>query len=361
MSTQPTNPDPLARTPSPTITRRRFLQSSAATAALLALPSFVRSDPTTSPAPPRTRPYGFLSSAILHPQSDDEARLRVRTMARDFGIREFQFYDWFADYSTPTRGDTWTDPYFRRHPISLRTIQVSLDQIHQEGGRAWAYIQSVAAEEQDLADPAADIYKIIDSAGRWYWHPMSSPNPRFPTYLPNAAWARHMVNRWAEPVKNLGFDGIHWDTLGRIADHYPSETAAIHAFIRTAHTLLQPLGLKQTLNFVDLAWWDRALVRDHLEFAYAETWSNDTADRYFTEMAHPDLSAKGGVWAMYPTTAVPAGQTATDLIRTRHERARRHGLSYLIVGDGARRMQKEYWPDTLPLTAPEATLLRPTP
>ncbi len=302
--------------------------------------------------------YGFLSPAVMGPQPEDSVRARIAIMARQFGIRQFQFYDWFADYSTPVAGDNWTDPYFRRISISRRTIQLSIDEVHRQGGRAWAYVQTVASEDQGLEDPKRGIFKLIDGNGKWHWHPPGTDKPRFPTYFANAAWARHMTQLWAPAVKNLGFDGIHWDTLGRIAGDYGAETDGIHAFLQTARPLVEQSGLRQTMNMVDMAWWDREIVRGQLEFPYVEAWSNDTANRYYSEMDSSYFSGVRGVIAMYPSTAMPAGSTATDVIRARHNEALKHHLSYLIIGDGARRMKNEYWPDTVPLSATEIALLQ---
>ena len=279
-------------------------------------------------------------------------------MVQEYGIREFQFYDWFADYSTPVAGQHWTDSYFHRIAISRHTIEISIDEVHRQGGRAWAYVQAVGAEERGLENPQQDIWKLRDAQNEWYWHPPGTDPPRFPTYFANAAWARHMASRWARPVKELGFDGIHWDTLGRLAGDYAAETAGMHAFIQTARKLLQDQGLYQTMNMVDLAWWDRQLVRDNLEFPYVEAWSTTTVKRYYDEMDHPDMTGMRGVIAMYPTVALSAGETETEAICARHNESRKHRLVYLVVGDGARRMKNQYWPETVPLTAAEHACLR---
>jgi hypothetical protein len=302
--------------------------------------------------------YGFLSSKVLGPHEQSEIRARVDTMARDYGIREFMFYDWCADYSHPVAGERWTDPFFHRHPISRRTIEISIDEIHRKGGRAWAYVQAIAAEEQNLEDPKRDIWKLRDAKGEWYWHPPDVKKPRFPTYFANAAWTGLMVDRWARPAKQLGFDGIHWDTLGRIAGDGGAEAAGMHAFIATAHRLLEHEGLRQTMNMVDLAWWDRALVRHELEFSYAKTWSQKVCAQYFGEMDRAGMVGVRGVLAMYPSTALPAGTTEAEAVCTRHAEAKKHRLTYLIVGDGACRMKNEYWPETIPLNAEENDCLR---
>jgi hypothetical protein len=302
--------------------------------------------------------YGFISSAVLGPQPEAAIRARIATMAREYAIREFQFYDWFADYSTPVRGADWTDPYFRRSPISRHTIEVSIDEVHRQGGRAWAYVQAVGAEEQDLEDPRRDIRKLRDAKGQWHWHPPRVEKPRFPTYFANTAWAKLMVSRWVGPIKQLGFDGVHWDTLGPIAGDYGAETAGMHAFIKTARGLLQKEGLRQTLNMVELSWWDRTVVRKTLEFPYAETWSRHAEDHYYAEMDKRDMKGVRGVLAMYPSVAVPTGWSETDVICARHNEARKHHLVYLVVGDGARRMKNEYWPQTIPLTPAETACLQ---
>lgn len=346
--------------------RRRFLAITGRAAALtatgaVALPA-LEANPVGAASSAKIRgligEYGFLTSAVLGPRFQEEVRGRVATMARDYGVREFQFYDWFADYSTPVRGARWTDPYFRQTEISRRAIESSIDEVHRQGGRAWAYVQSVGAEEQNLEGLARGIKKLLDGNGKWHWHPPGSDNPRFPTYFPNAAWAEHMVERWAPAIKALGFDGIHWDTLGRIAGNYRQETKGIRAFIQTARKRLEALGLRQTLNMVDLAWWDRTVVRDYLEFPYVETWSPESAARYYAEMDKVDMAGHGGVFAMYPSVCVPPAWTETDVIRARRNEGRKHRLAYLVVGDGARRMKGQYWPETIALTEADNAILR---
>jgi hypothetical protein len=331
----------------------------AGAAAIASVPvaSIIAASASSQPTTGLRGVYGFLTYASFAPQPEADIRNRIATMAGDFGVREFQFYDWFADYSTPTRGDQWTDAFFRKSPISRRSIEICIDEIHKHGGRAWAYVQAVAAEENDLADPQRDIHKLIGKYGKWYWH-APGEHPRFPTYFANAAWARFQCARWLEPIAAIKFDGVHWDTLGAIAGDRGAETAGIHAFLATAKPLVEQVGLKQALNFVDMAWWNRDVARQLVEFPYVEAWSQATADRFYSEMEAPDMQHVRGVMAMYPTTAARAGVETVELIRERFEACKKRRLSYLIVGDGARRMKNEYWPNTVPLSPAEVELLR---
>lgn len=285
--------------------------------------------------------YGYLTA--FHCQSDSEARGRIRTMAREFGIGEFQLYDWFADYSTPTSGSRWTDPFFRKREICRQTLTTYIDEIHRQGGRAWAYVQAVGAEETSWANPVRQIFPLMHN-GQWHRHAN-----RFPCYFLNPAWARHMVERWAPAVRELGFDGIHWDTLGALAPNYAAEAAGVHAFLKATQAELRRYGLLQTMNFVDMAWWDTGVVIATVEFPYAEVWSQAKQQAYFAAMRHPLLLKRRGALGFYPNAAPSPGRTGTQTLIDRHREARRQGLAYIAVADGVRRVVNEYWPITEPM------------
>src|SRR5215471_4952588 len=86
--------------------------------------------------------YGFLTDFTC--QSEADARGRIDTLVNTFHVTDVQFYDWFADYSTPTSGSSWTDPWFHAHQICRDTILFYIDELHRIGARAWAYVQSIA-------------------------------------------------------------------------------------------------------------------------------------------------------------------------------------------------------------------------
>jgi Glycosyl hydrolase family 66 len=294
--------------------------------------------------------YGFLTDYRSYPEA--QARGRVATLAQTFGIKEFQFYDWFATYSKPTNGSSWPDPFKHEREIYLETILTYIDEIHRRGGRAWAYVQAVGADEADLADPSAGIYPLLDRDGKWYGHPPEDPS--FWTYFLNAAWADRMTGIWGPPVKNLGFDGIHWDTLGRKAGDYASEVNGTHAFLRRAKGSLAALGLSQTLNFVDLAWWDPDLVASGLvAFPYAEVWTMTSERSYYAHMNDPALARMWGVMAFYPTVDNPEGWTDSEVMLARWAEAPKHRLMYLILGDYENRLVGPYFPDATPLSPSE--------
>jgi len=301
--------------------------------------------------------YGFLTD--YGPMSEEEARARIDTMVAEFHVTDVQFYDWFASYEMPTAGAVWKDPYLHQRDISEQTIRWYIDQLHRNGARAWAYVQSIAAENDSLANDKTGIFKLIDGAGNWFR--FGFPPDSHPTYFANAAWADHQVATWAPAIAGLGFDGVHWDSLGRIAGNYPSETAGFHAFLRRAAPQLAKHRLMQTMNFVDLNWWDESLL-DVVAFLYAEVWSGGSQQGLHAAMGSAAIQARGGVMAFYPLVD-DAGQRTNSLalqqaaMIARWNDAPDHHLRYLVVGDGARRLVSEYFPDAVPLTPDEVDAL----
>jgi hypothetical protein len=293
--------------------------------------------------------YGYLTA--FHCQSDAEARGRIRTMALDFGIQEFQLYDWFADYSTSTRGIRWTDPFFHKREICRQTLRAYVDEIHRQGGRAWAYVQAVGAEETTWADPAKEIFPLMPN-GQWYRHA-----GRFPCYFLNAAWAEHMVRHWAPTVREMGFDGIHWDTLGALAPDHMAETGSVHAFLKTTQKALEAIGLNQTMKLVDMAWWDPDAAMNRVGFPYVEVWSIAKQQAYFQAMSQPPLPQRRGVLAFYPSAFPPPGWPTANINSARHRDAVRRRMAYIAVADGARRVVNEYWPNTVPISPAERKVL----
>jgi hypothetical protein len=272
-------------------------------------------------------------------------------MVQTFGITDVQFYDWFVDYQTPTSGDKWTDPWSHSRQTCLTTIHWYLDELHHKGARAWAYVQSIASEDPNLADSQIGIYELADADGNRV--SMSG----HPLYFANAAWADHQVSVWAQAIADLGFDGVHWDTLGPKAGDYGAEAAGFHAFLEEAAQRLSSFGLQQTMNFVEVSWWDDSLL-DLLAFPYAEVWSMTKEQQLYATMDSPGMQGRWGVMPFYPSVDAPSGWTQSQVMLARWNEAPKHHLRYLIIGDGEQRLVREYFPDNLPLTPDEVTALQ---
>jgi hypothetical protein len=163
-------------------------------------------------------------------------------------------------------------------------------------------------------------------------------------------------------MKDLGFDGIHWDTLGPKAGDYGSEVSGTHAFLRRAKGSLAGLGLSQTMNFVNLAWWNPGLVASGLvAFPYAEVWSHALEESYYAAMNDRALAGMWGVMAFYPMVDKPEGWTDSEVMLARWAEAPKHRLMYLILGDDERRLADAYFPDATPLSPSEKATIAASP
>lgn len=289
--------------------------------------------------------YGFLTFFTCG-YRDEEINSLINPMIDGYGIKEFQFQTWFKSYSEPTNiyHDSWLEAYSHRDLICEDSIKRLIQQIHKRGGRAWAYVQAMGSEYNNLP-----YTKILDNNGNQYMH-----GGRFYVYALNSAWADYQVNIWANEIKNLGFDGIHWDTLGPLNGQRASD---VYAFFIRAHDLLEQKGLAQTFNFVDMSWWDRDKIKSYLEFPYAEVWTTPTAYNYYSEMDN-NMGGKWGVFAMYPGVEMPSGWTESQTMLARWKEAPKHHLVYLVVGNGNVRMKGRgldwSWYGVVPIT-PEET------
>jgi hypothetical protein len=302
--------------------------------------------------------YGFLTDYRC--QSEASARAKIDTLVDTFHISDVQLYDWFASYSQPTAGASWSDPWFRVRPICRQTIAWYIDELHVKHARAWAYVQAIAAEEETWTSEPAGIAPLRKADGSWlHLKNELRPPDGVPTYLPGDGWARHQVEVWGRAVAELRFDGIHWDTIGAVAGDYAAETRGIRAFLRTAGPLLAALGLKQTMNFVDVSWWDESLLAD-VAFPYMEVWpggSSSHEQMLYDAMSTPAMQRRWGVMAFYPSSGMPAGWTQSQTMIARWRSAPAHHLRYLVVGDGRKRLVNEYFPSAVPLTDDEVTAL----
>lgn len=319
------------------------------------------------------RNYGYLS---LFNVSAEAARDAVRQLHRDFGIVDFQFYDAFYTYSQPVHPtkDSWISKpsgCFTKQPrvVHAATIKAYTDEIRKlpsGRGRSWMYVQSVAADE-----PFSHHSKFLPYSNRdgtqVSWNGLDG-NRCLYTYLLSRSWADHMVDLWAPAAVSLGFDGIHWDQLGRVSDDAEQNALmarGIRDFLHAARQRLSSkFGLAQTFNFVDGFGWHESLYSGGrgsgtVEFPYWECWSDATEWIFwslfnFSQEARDRSHARGhAVFARYPGPGCcgnPDSSPLDDLMWERWMRAASGCTSYLVLGDGDRHLVNEYFPSGKAMT-----------
>lgn len=242
---------------------------------------------------------GFDDYDILEPLIDE--------LMDKYGMRDFQFYDWFSNYSgkntfdaqSPSPAspvylenwwncDTWKDAYWVSREISRNVIFQAIQQIRKKGGRSWAYVQAQASEDLHLADEGSKT-PGIKQLGNSFRH--AGNGSMVGGYLQNAALAEYQCNAWMQPVLDLGFFGIHWDLF----DDTPHPQESLD-FIQKAKEILKDNCLYQTFNDINL----HQNISDNLTyfsismspledgllfFPYAEVWSDSVSQDYVNSHA----------------------------------------------------------------------------
>jgi hypothetical protein len=319
------------------------------------------------------RNYGYLT---LFNISEAAARETVRTLHRDFGIVDFQFYDAFYTYSQPVHPtrDSWISKpsgCFTKQPrvVHAATIKAYTDEIRKLPGglgRSWMYVQAVAADEPMSHHITFLPYTHRDGT-QVSWNGLDGNHCLY-TYLLSSKWAAHMVDLWAPAAVSLGFDGIHWDQLGRVSDDASQNAMmarGIRDFLQGARQRLNSkFGLAQTFNFVDGFGWHESLYSGErgsgtVEFPYWECWSDATEWIFwslfnFSQQASDRSHDRGhAVFARYPGPGCcgnPDSSPLDDLMWERWMRAASGCTSYLVLGDGDRHLVNEYFPSGEALT-----------
>eukprot|EP00928_Gymnodinium_smaydae_P034732 TRINITY_DN24549_c0_g1_i1.p1 TRINITY_DN24549_c0_g1~~TRINITY_DN24549_c0_g1_i1.p1 ORF type:complete len:404 (-),score=41.72 TRINITY_DN24549_c0_g1_i1:3-1214(-) len=312
--------------------------------------------------------YGFLTRFNI---SEAEARSAVRQMFNDFGIVDFQFYDAFESYSTPfpahlNSSSSWISKpsaCFTDQPrlVKAAAIHAYIDEIKRlpvhGGGRPWLYVQAVAADEpaSSLQGGKFDPYTLKNGT-QITW---TADKRCFYTYQLTSAWADRMVGLWGNAAKSFGFHGIHWDQLGRVSDDdgQNSKMASnLRIFLQRSHKRLwDEWRLRQTMNFVDGFGWhpsfyDSSSSHNVIQFPYWEVWADATEWIYwsmFNYSGEPLQQQGRPVIARYPDPsccANPSGSSADDLMWARWNMAASACGRYLVLGDGNRRLMREYFP-----------------
>ena len=252
---------------------------------------------------------GFQDYDILKPLIDD--------LMVNYGIRDFQFYDWFANYSgnatfepppekvTPPyllnwwNCASWKDGYRVKRDISRTVVFQAIQQIHAKGGRAWAYIQAQGSEDPNLVTkfknhtPHSDVLEQIGTIP----HGFTNDAALVTIYAQTEALADYQADNWIQPVVDLGFFGIHWDL--NVGEERESDTKAFLERTGSRLKTNKSNPLFQTFNDIDLnqkissnpANFDSTKPENGLlYFPYSEIWSDPKSSEYIQAVAKGPLA-----------------------------------------------------------------------
>lgn len=215
--------------------------------------------------------YGFLSE--FGPDRHNE----VETMrwATRYHLNGLQYYDWQYRHETlvpPT--DLYADLLGRR--LSLKTIARLIEAGHSRGIAAMPYTTAYAASDAFFLEHPD--WALVDTFGR--------PLRLGEAFLvimnpaPGTPWSLHLLDEFANTLKQVPFDGIHIDQygppfVGIDAQGHPVDLAkAFPALIDSAAALVhEQRGAAGTLIFNAVGNWpvDTVACADE-DVIYIEVW-----------------------------------------------------------------------------------------
>ena len=317
-------------------------------------------------------------------------------------IKVKQMPNWWTD------AEEWGDPWFlgkkEKGGTTIRrdVLKAVIDHINKKGGRAWAYVQAQGSEYYNLKEKG--IHKLM--IGDVWVHQLPRPSDRiFPLYFMDEKLAKYQCDAWAEIVKEFGFVGIQWDSIktpndlpGRLWQQKEGWIKGAYNYLLEAHGHLQRHGLLQAFNDINGNFRinieaNKNLFPGVLAFPYQECWEANTEDKFYDFVTKSNV--RGAVLTAYPGSVMfgccaqtPAGyvdipvdqianickedgvckicgdpkkqyktcpktesggiMTQVDLLTARLQRAtlNKPPIRYLVLGDGARYIPEEYFPNT---------------
>ncbi|OPJ65252.1 glycoside hydrolase family 66 protein [Clostridium oryzae] len=247
---------------------------------------------------------------------------QINTLSQDYNINAFQFYDWMWRHEVPIKksdgvnpDSSWTDLFSRN--ISYSTIQNYIKAVHNNNGKAMAYMMSYAAREGYTdygVNPSWGLFQdtshqsqlnVNFNNGKYLW--LFAPS--------NTSWQNYIGNIYKDVVNTAGFDGIQMDQMGQrdgIYDYNGKSYDLGTSFSSLINSVKRQLNSNNSLksyldfNIVDgtTNGWalDDVSKNADTDFNFSEIWwkSNNYNDiRNYVEQLRSNSNKKAAVLAAY--------------------------------------------------------------
>lgn len=265
--------------------------------------------------------YGYIPNFDSNITQTDVTN-QINTLSRDYNVNAFQFYDWMWRHEVPIKktdgvnpDSSWTDLFNRN--ISWNTIQNYINAVHNNNGKAMAYMMSYAAREGYSnygVDPSWGLFQdtshqsqlnVNFNNGKYLW--LCAPT--------NTYWQNYLGNAYKDVINTAGFDGIQMDQMGQrdgIYDYNGNSYnlgTSFSSLVNSIKTQLQnndPIKNYVDFNIVDgtVNGWalDDVSKNANTDFNFSEIWwkSNNYNDiRNYVEQLRNNGNKKAAVLAAY--------------------------------------------------------------
>ena len=313
--------------------------------------------------------YGYLTEFYVGQAPPGNVDL----LSQNYHINALQFYDWMWRHEDPIKrvngqiADSWYD--WRNAAISVSGLRTLINEAHSKGMAAMAYTQIYAAREnyeQSGVQYAWGAFANANHAGQ-YSHPMSSDKSIYLFNPASTAWQEYLMPKLTDTIQLLGFDGIHYDQLGKKDPVYDYSGNTIPMSGGTAFTsmlnrtrshldwlntwLPAPLdSYAMTFNLVGATvngWGIPDVVANApVDFLYAEVWSNETYQGVgeFIKWARQSGGGKPLVLAAYMNYNDSLTELNEPSVRLADAVFSVYGAFHLEIGDGADMLSHEFFP-----------------
>lgn len=253
--------------------------------------------------------------------SDASIANQIKTMASDYYIDMYQFYDWMWRHEVPiertngTVDSSWTDVF--GNTVSVNTLQDYISKVHEYNGAAMAYMMSYAARE-GYSDYGVDYkWGLYWDANRQNQMDFDFGNGKHiymfaPT---NSGWQSFITNAYEDSINTMGFDGIQMDQMGQRTNIYDfdgnsydveNSFSSLINYVKTYLTSNNPSKNLVTFNLVDgtvNGWALNDVSKNaNTDFNFSEIWwkSNGYNDmRNYIEQLRSNSNGKAAVMAAY--------------------------------------------------------------
>ena len=150
----------------------------------------------------------------------------VDSLAKNYHLNMQMLYDCYFEPQDPLPNESqWKD--WHGDEISKQAIQDIVDQIHQDGGKAFLYDMIGATSDKSM--PQTGFYD--PNTGDWLNANLGNGNYQYYHDIANADWQKFIIPAVIKQAQTMGFDGWQGDTPGTLkGNSYDQRKDKAHAF-----------------------------------------------------------------------------------------------------------------------------------
>ena len=307
--------------------------------------------------------YGALTDFSGNDIAKEKAM--VDSLAKNYHLNMQMLYDCYFEPQNPLPNqDSWKD--WHGDTISKQAIQDIINEIHQDGGKAFLYDMIGATSDKSM--PQTGFYNPDNSD--WLNADLGNGNYQYYHNIANADWQNYIIPTIIKQAQAMGFDGWQGDTPGNLygnsynqikdkahafndSDYYHYFASAVMDYIKKNDP-----NFAFGLNSVNADGQDAIAKDSNDTFDYSELWSSafptydSIANVIEQNWKNDNKSLVVPVYIYNQWRDAETNGQANDLPKTYNSNAVRqliatimaNGGSPMVLADGGYLIDDEYYP-----------------